>query len=124
MPLVDLSSDPLVSWTLTAISMNGWKACVLGMEAGAFCPFQLSGQEIMLYRNVLKLRKETKLAEERGESSVTEKVLAHEQRGFWSGHHIDDILSENHAMPPGRKAHADQDGWREVGPRLIPSLPC
>ena len=75
----------------------------------------------MLYRNVLKLRKEKRLAEERGENSVTEKVTASEQRGFWSGHHIDVILSENHAMLPDSKAQADQDGWREVGPRLIPS---
>jgi hypothetical protein len=75
----------------------------------------------MLYRNVLKVRKEKKLAEEQGGNSVTEKVTAHEQCEFWPGHHIDVILSENHTVLPDRKVQADQDGWREVGPRPIPS---
>ena len=78
----------------------------------------------MLYRNVLKLRKGMELAKERGESSVTETVIAHERRGYWSGQQMDVILSENHVVLPDRKAQADQDGWREVNPRLIPYLPC
>lgn len=61
------------------------------------------------------------MAEERGENSVAEKVTVHEQRGFWSGQNIDVILSENHATLPDRKAQDRQDGWREVGPRLIPA---
>jgi hypothetical protein len=70
----------------------------------------------MLYRNVLKLRQEKKLAKERGESSVTEMVTPPEQRGYWSGQEMNVILSENHAVPPDRKAQADQDDWREVSP--------
>ena len=78
----------------------------------------------MLCRNVLKLRKEKKLAQERGEISVMETPTthAHEQRGYWSGRRVNDIISENHAAPPERKPYTEQDDWREVCP-LIPSLP-
>ena len=77
----------------------------------------------MLYRNVLKLRQEKKLAKERGESSVTEMVTPPEQRGYWSGQEMNVILSGNHAVLPDRKAQADQDDWREVSPPIIPYLP-
>lgn len=76
----------------------------------------------MSYRNVLKLRKEKELAKERGESSVTETVTAHEQRGYWSGQQINVILSENQAVLSDRNSQAELDDWREVSPRLIPYL--
>jgi hypothetical protein len=77
----------------------------------------------MLCSNVLKLRKEKKLAQERGEISVTETLTAHEQRGYWSGRRVDDIVSNNHAALPERKPYTEQDDWREVCLFPIPSLP-
>jgi len=65
----------------------------------------------MFCRNVLKLRKEKRLARERGESSVTETPPIHERRGdkpskqFGLGHH---------AAPSEHKAYAEQKDWREV----------
>jgi hypothetical protein len=49
---------------------------------------------------------------------MTETLTSREQRGYWSGRRVDDILSENHAALPERKAPAEQDDWREV--RLSP----
>jgi hypothetical protein len=45
---------------------------------------------------------------------MTETLTSREQRGYWSGRRVDDILSENHAALPERKGPAEQDDWREV----------
>jgi hypothetical protein len=77
----------------------------------------------MLCSNVLKLRKETKLAQEQEEISVMETLTPHEQRGYWSGRRVDDIVSEHwHATLPERKPYTEQDDWREVC--LFPFRTC
>ena len=76
---------------------------------------------VILCSNVLKLKKETKLAQEREEISVMETLTAHEQRGYWSGRRVDDIISERCATPE-RKPHTEQDDWREVC--LFPFRTC
>jgi hypothetical protein len=76
------------------------------MAVGAFQLFR-PRNGLTLCRNVLKLRKEKKLAQERGESSVTETLTVYERRDDWPGKQIDVGQSEH-------KANAKQDDWREV----------
>jgi hypothetical protein len=72
----------------------------------------------MLHRNVLKLRKEKRLAQERGEGSTTGTPAAHGQNGDKypevTGFEVDTFQSDP-------KAHAEQDNWREV---CLLSIPC
>jgi hypothetical protein len=70
---------------------------MLAMAAGMFCLFQHRDHDVMLCRNVLKLRKGKKLAQEQEEVSATGALTSHRQRGYWSGQQIDVILAENHA---------------------------
>ena len=77
----------------------------------------------MLHRNVLKLKKEKKLAQERGEIPMTQTLTAHEEHGYRSGGRVDNIQSEIHAPLPDRKPDEEQDDWREVCLLPIPHLP-
>lgn len=84
------------------------------MAVGASQMFQHRNEGITSCRNVLKLRKERKLAQERSESSVTETLAAHEQSGHAFGQQIGATLSEDHGVLSDRKELAVQDDWREV----------
>ena len=57
------------------------------------------------------LRKEKKLARERGESSVTETLTVYERRDDWPGKQIE---VGQYPVPSERKVNAEQDNWREV----------
>ncbi|KAI0256371.1 hypothetical protein BJV78DRAFT_1171425 [Lactifluus subvellereus] len=63
--------------------------------------------------NILKLRKERRLAQERGEGSATGTSAAHEQSGGSSGRHLHATGSKVDALQSDRKAHAEQGDWRE-----------
>jgi hypothetical protein len=68
-------------------------------------------------RNFLKLRKERKLAEERGERSLTETLVFHEKSG-----HGRVIRSEDGAVKSdGNPRAAEQDDWRQV---CLPPILC
>ena len=84
------------------------------MAAGMFRLFQRRDHDVMLCRNVLKLRKGKKLAQEQEEVPATGVLTSHGQHGYWSGQQIDVILCENHAARSERKPKAEQDDWREV----------
>jgi hypothetical protein len=93
------------------------------MAVGMFRPFQRRDHDVTLCRNVLKLRKEKKSAQEQEEVSATGVLTSHGQRSCWSGQQIDGILSENHAAQSERKPNAEQDDWREVCLLPVPYLP-
>ncbi|KAH9985793.1 hypothetical protein BJV74DRAFT_988612 [Russula compacta] len=61
--------------------------------------------------NVLKLRKDKKLAQEREENSVAEMLVAHEERENRPGQQT---MAKNYAVMSDRKAYAEQDDWRET----------
>ena len=64
----------------------------------------------MLCRNVLKLRKEKRLAEACGESSVTETPPICERRDDKSSKRVD----FRHYAVPSEREDAEQEDWREV----------
>jgi hypothetical protein len=70
--------------------------------------------EVMVHRNILKLRKERRSAQERGEGSATGTSAAHEQSGDRSGRHLHATGPKADALQSDRKAHAEQGDWREV----------
>ena len=78
--------------------------------------------KVMLHRNILKLRKEKRLAQERGEGSAMGTPTAHEQCGDNLERHLHATGSKVDALKSDRKAHAEQDDWREVclAPILYP----
>jgi hypothetical protein len=78
---------------------------------GAFQVFYHGYTELMLHRNVLKLRKEERLTRERGEDFTTGTSGAHHQR---LRHKLEVTEFEVDTLQSGRKAHAKQDDWREV----------
>jgi hypothetical protein len=113
------SLDPLGSLKLTEILTSGWRACALGMVVGTFQVFHHGQTELILHRNILKLRKEERLAQERGEGSATGTPAAHEKTGDRLGHHPEVTEFEVDALQSGRETHAERDDWRDVCLPLI-----
>jgi len=68
----------------------------------------------MFRRNVLKLRKEERLAREREEGSVPGTLGAPEQNGHGSGQQISVTLSTDRAVLSDHQANIEQEDWREV----------
>src|SRR6266849_10672697 len=93
---VSPSSVLLIPWTITTNLTTGWRDFALAMAAGAFQLSQPLNQGLMYCRNVLKLKKEKRLAQERGESSVTETPPTHERRDNRPSKRVD---FRHHAAP-------------------------
>jgi hypothetical protein len=74
---------------------------------GAFNVFDYGHTELMLRRNVLKLRKEERLIRECGEDFTMGTSGAHQQR-------LRHNLEVTDALQLGRKAHAKLDDWKAV----------
>lgn len=68
------------------------------------------------FRNFLKLRKERKLAEERGEKSLTETSVSHEKSG---NERFTKVIGSGQSN--GDPHAAEQDDWRQV---CLPPILC
>lgn len=80
------------------------------MVAGEFQVLYKHNPGVTLLRNFLKLRRERKLAEERGERSLTKALVFHEKSSEGRV-----IRSEDGAVQSdGNPRAAEQDDWRKV----------
>jgi hypothetical protein len=101
----------------THSELNEWMEGLRAGDGSGCVPAILRPRNgLTLCRNVLKLRKAKKLAQERGESSVTETPTVCERRDDWPGKQID---VGHYPVQSERKANAEQHDWREV---RLPSM--
>jgi len=83
------------------------------MVAGEFQVLYKHNSGVTLLRNFLKLRRERKLAEERGERFQTETLVYHERSG--DGRPTEVIRSKDGTLQSDGNPHAaEQDDWRQV----------
>src|SRR5258708_2453015 len=71
---------------------------------------------LIFCRNIFKLSKAKRLAQERGESSMTEILTAHERCNGLPRKQSD---VQHNVVPLERKAYTEQEDWREV---CLPSM--
>jgi hypothetical protein len=92
--------------------LNEWiEGLRAGDGSGCVLATQPRNDGLIFRRNILKLRKEKRLAQERGESSTTEILAAHERCNGLPRKQSD---VQHYAVPLERKAYAEQEDWREV----------
>lgn len=81
------------------------------MVPGEFQVLYECNPRVTLLRNFLKLRKEKKLAEERGEMSLAETSVSHEKSG---NRRLGPTEVVHSAQSSGDSHAAEQDDWRQV----------